>query len=200
MSIRETIYRKALSILAFDYDQLMVGATEEIKPKEVMQCDFDIETSCIACSTSSNWYWLIDTVVLTANDDTSKYRGLEYSYDKPSDFLKFYLGNDNYNFSYAIKGNNIYSNISPLKIDYIKDITQELDNESWDYPACFLDFIACTLAVSISPIIAPTGSFGSNATSKMQVALSACNTLQKDGFRVKNDRPVEYLDTKEGRW
>lgn len=200
MSIRDTIYRKALSILSFDYDQLMKGATEENKPKEVLQCDFDIETSCIACSTATNWYWLIETTTLNLNLNNSNYMGLDFSFDKPTNFLKMYRGNNEYNFSYAIKGNNIYSNTKSLKIDYIVDVIKELDNEEWDYPPCFLDFIASTLAVSISPIIAPTGSFGQNATAKMQVALSACNALQKDGYRVKNDRPIEYLDTKAGRW
>lgn len=213
--IRDIIYRKALGMLNIQYDKIRL---KETTPDEVSYCADNIETACHVAMSSGEFFWLISSATFTdrlydwvdtdgnvveVTDDTDtsvltekyyKYHGFEYGYNCPDDLYKPFLVEGKYNSGFARKGKEIYFAQGGLTLDYIIDITKELDNESWDYPTPFLDLVACLLAINIAPMVAPEGTFGQNAANKMQTALSACMNLQKDAYREYRPSPKEYLE------
>ncbi len=194
--IRDIIYRKALGILNIDYD--LIKQKEASTPVEIKYCNENIETACCTAMSSGEFFWLISSTTFSSraknSDDSYKsYHGFKYGYSCPSDLYRPFLVEGEYNSGFARKGKEIYFEIENPTLDYMVDITQELDNESWDYPAPFLDLISCLLAINIAPMVAPEGTFGQNAATKMQTALAACNTLQKDANRARRQSPKEYL-------
>lgn len=215
MSVRETIYKKALGILQMDYENMV--SNSDTKPKEKTYCEENIETACYSAMSGGNYYWLIETYDCTDRlfdwydlstglkyngtpEDESKYEKryrayhkFPYGYSVPTDMFKFHLGDGDTNIGYARKGKEIYFLQDIKQFDYIKNITLELDEESWDYPPPFTDLVAAMLAVAIAPMVAPEGTFGQNATTKMQIAAAACSDLNNAAYNEYRPRPQEYL-------
>lgn len=217
MSVRETIYRKALGMLNIDYNKIK-GA--EASPVEISYCDDNVETACHTAMSSGEFFWLITSwkftdrlfdwtdkkgnIVVVTDEATDEdkallskryhfYHGYEFGYKCPSDLYKPFLVEGGYNAGFARKGKEIYFPYENPTLDYLVDISQELDNDSWDYPTPFTDLVSCLLAINIAPMVAPEGTFGQNAATKMQTALAACTSLQKEAFRDYRRSPKEYL-------
>lgn len=212
--IRDIIYRKALGMLNILYDKIKL---KETTPDEVIFCNQNIDTACHVAMSQSEFFWLISSctftdrlfdwidkdgnvVTVTEETDTTnlsrryyKYHGFDYGYNCPADLYSPFLVEGKYNAGFARKGKEIYFAEDGLTLDYVVDITSELDNESWDYPSPFLDLVACLLAINIAPMVAPEGTFGQNAATKMQTALAACVSLQKNAYREYRPSPKEYL-------
>jgi hypothetical protein len=214
MSVRETIYKKALGILQMDYEDM---TRDDGRVKEKEYCADSIETACYSAMAGGNYYWLIESCDCTSRlfdwydkttglkydgtpEDTTDYEerprtfhGFTFGYTVPSNMYKFHLADGKKNIGYARKGKEIYFLQDVKSFDYIKNIIPELDEESWDYPAPFTDLIAAMLAVAIAPMVAPEGTFGQNATTKMQIAAAACSDINNAAYNEYRPNPKEYV-------
>lgn len=223
MSVRDTLYRKALGMLKIDYNKIKAANTDsDTTPEEIAYCDDNIETACNVAVVGRDFFWLVSSVIFTdrlfdwrdkkTNEivtvtsettdsekeklykDYYKYHGYDFGYACPSDMYRPYLVDGGHNASFARKGSEIYFPNDGVRMDYIVDISKKLDETSWSYPQPFIDMVACLLAINIAPMVAPEGTFGQNAVTKMQTALSACQDLQKEAFRKAVQSPKEYLE------
>ncbi len=195
--IKQKIYKKALSILQIKYDDVVKN---EESPAEIEYCEDNIDTACASAMSGGDYFWLISSYSFTSPKTTSdgqfaSYHGCKYGYDCPSDLFRPFLGGGEYNFSYARKGKEIYFDEKDPTLDYVMDVTKKYDDDDFwaDMPAVFIDLIAGMLAVAISPMVCPEGTFGQNALTKMQTAASACADLNNTAVRKYVPHPKEYL-------
>lgn len=196
MAVRETIYRKALGMLNIDYNKIK-GA--ESSPVEISYCDDNVETACHTAMSSGEFFWLISSTTFSSllkdsDGNNKKYHDYPYGYSCPSDLYRPFLVEGFHNAGFARKGSEIYFPMENPTLDYLVDISKKLDEDSWDYPTPFIDLVSCLLAINIAPMVAPEGTFGQNAATKMQTALAACLALQKDAYRKYVPSPKEYLE------
>lgn len=220
MAIKDTIYNKALGMLNINYSQIK---DNEETPIEIKHCDDNISTSCYSAMSSRDYFWLMSSYTftdpifdwrdkttkekVTVTDDTTEeelagyykdyhsYHGFPRGYKVPSDMFKPFLVEGKYNAGFARKADEIYFADENLTLDYSVDVTKKMDDETWwaNIPVPFIDLIACLLAINIAPMVAPEGTFGQNAATKMQTALAACIELNKDATREYRPNPKEYL-------
>lgn len=217
--IKETIYRKALGMLQIKYKD--VTANDE-DSAEIEYCNDNIDTACASAMSGGDYYWLISSKDFTERlydwvdiktgavldgepaegeeykycKKFYKYHGYDYGYKAPDDIFRPFLGDGKYNFGYARKGKEIYFPVENPTLDYIVDVTKKYDDDDFwvDMPSVFIDLIAGMLAISIAPMVAPEGTFGQNATTKMQTAAAACNDLNNNAYREYRPNPKEYLE------
>ena len=197
--IKQTIYRKALGMLQIKYSD--VTDSSDTAPAEIEYCNDNIDTACASAMSGGDYFWLISSYKFSSpkKDSDGKlipYHGYQYGYDCPSDMFRPFLGDGKYNFGYARKGKEIYFPVENPTLDYIVDVTKKYDDDDFwaDMPSVFIDLIAGMLAISIAPMVAPEGTFGQNATTKMQTAAAACNDLNNNAYREYRPNPKEYLE------
>lgn len=196
-TIKQKIYRKALGMLQIKYDDVIKN--DEI-PAEIAYCEDNIDTACASAMSGGDYFWLIASYSFTSPKTTSdgqyvSYHDCQYGYDCPSDLFRPFLGGGKYNFDYARKGKEIYFNTLNPTLDYVMDVTKKYDDDDFwaDMPSMFIDLIAGMLAVSIAPMVAPEGTFGQTALTKMQTAAAACADLNNNAVRKYVPSPTEYL-------
>lgn len=218
-TIKQKIYRKALGILQIKYDDVIKN---EESPAEIEYCEDNIDTACASAMSGGDYFWLISTIafkdrlfdwldedgnIVVVTDETTEeekakltksfwtYHGYIYGYTCPTDLFRPFLGDGQYNFGYARKGKEIYFDRENPTLDYIMNVTKKYDDDDFwtDMPSVFIDLIAGMLAVAISPMVSPEGTFGQNALTKMQTAAAACADLNNNAVRKYVPHPTEYL-------
>lgn len=148
MASKLSIYSAALRALG---ERRLASLTEERASRR--ECDDAYDDVVANCLEMGFWNFAIRTVELEASTDVVPEFGLNYAYEKPSDWVRTYKMSANERFDPPLdewhdEGGYIFADVEPLYLRYVSNDTDTgLNLALW--PRSFTTFVELSLAKAI---------------------------------------------------
>ena len=181
---KEDVYRNALLMMNIMYDDIK----ENPSSIEVSACKSFYSTAFNECSTARRWSFLMRSYEFDDFEFSSEIENMNYKVKLPDDCSYVCFINGEYNRSYRIIGEELYTDVEPKSIQYISN-----DVDITECPDMFGMLVSCMLAADIAPFISPDTNMQSKCISQYQIRLSALSKYDDTSTRKRNPTIGEMI-------
>ena len=182
---KQDVFRKALMMMNIMYDKIK----DNEESSELMYCNAFYDTSLSKCSTLREWSWLKSNKYYDDYDFVSERSdGLNFSVQSPYDLGYILKINGEYNVTFEIEGDRIYSR-EPVR--YIQYIVSDYDIQ--DCPDIYGMLVACMLAIDLAPVISPDSNMQQKIMTMYQTVFSEASKIDESSTRRANPKVEDFI-------